>query len=715
MSDLAWLPASGVSKTALARRPLTARLQAPKHGADGDSVVAGFAEQHDYFEKVSKDGKASALFGYREAVAEHELVHCARASGRPGGRVQEHDGKADLPTKPVTFFAKHGRDMGFTLTSPSRESILSSKSTVRIGPSWCEADSQKQELMEEISHFERSHLADGVDLDDTPAGSPAGSPEPNTNAWRQSLVPTEAEKVSNGLKDLENCRDGMRALPLEEAEHQMPPSVAKVLQRHPSLLDIEVAALHKSGLRHGHGAPAAAAESDSGGSALSPMLPVMPGQGVGAKGVRLPCLATLPFSPPPASLVASKSPRSPRSPRRDLPGTWDAQHPDAVDHESPLYKSGAITDRTFRTDFGRKEDPLNTHRAHGLTAGACPPAAPFPVAVSDVSAFGRNAQWVRQVGQGTWQGGKVAAIAPFYQSWDVYSSARFKTEVARIRAAQDRRQQLEEPTTGAGLDPSPHAPVGPLHGPRRAWNFRYSMTHEEAVSRAFDLDTSPYGGSDSRVWRASVMRPGVAQNEPVVWPGTVAKDASLEGTQRNRTLPQGHCGDFRSTNVRLPDGTYRQRPLSPSSPGNKQTSLVVQTSKDYITEARHLTKGGRYFTDEPPLPASPSSPGAWKPPQRKPGAGWAQGVMAAASSLPPDRAQLPERSVPAYKPLAAILADHDHRGLDEASVAVQWQPFKHTRGPRHDATRWDHYLCPPGMKLFVSGVHLGLCPALPRV
>ena len=682
-----WEPVnSGVTKTSKPTRPLTARLQAPKLGAQGENVVAGFAEQQDFFAKVSKDCKTSNLFVYRDDVAQHE-----RDRAKDRGLERHSPGQVDVhPMKPVTFFAKHGRDMGFTLTSPSRDSILSRKATVQLESSGCaaEAGSQKQELRDEISHFERTHLAHHGDFDDTPPGSPADSPEPDANPWPQSLVPTEDEKVHRGLADLEKARGNMGGNFKKDMPKSLSPSVLGLMQRHPSLLDIEVDTLNK---------PAAAPD---GAGALSPRSPVSPSQRLAGKGAKLPSLSSLPFSPPPVSVYAGRSPRSPCSPRRDLPGTWDSRHPHAVDHECSMYKSGALTDRSFRADVRQKQDPLNTHRAHGFSVGAHPDSAPHPPTVSDVSAVGRNAQWVRQVGQGTWQGGRVASIAPFYRSWDVYSSAKFKTEIGRIKAAQDRRQLLEEPATGTGLDPSPHVPIGPLRGRRRAWNFRYDMTYEETVSRDFDLDTSPYAGADSRVWKASVMRSKVAQNGSAAWPGTVSGDLSLEGARRNRTLPQGHSGDFRSINVRQTDGTYKQRPVSPSQ-GKLGTSLVVQTSKDYITDVRHFVKGGRYYTDEPSLPASPSSPGPWRPPHREPGAGWAQGVMAAASSLPSDRANLPEKAVPPYKPLASILADHDHRGLDENSVGVQWQPYSRDRGPRHDATKWKHYFSPPGMKLFV--------------
>jgi hypothetical protein len=328
------------------------------------------------------------------------------------------------------------------------------------------------------------------------------------------------------------------------------------------------------------------------------------------------------------------------------------------------------------------------------------------VLVSNVTATGRNAQWKREYGQGTWQGGKVAAIVPFYPSWGVYTSAKFNMEKGAVKAAVDRRELVDKHgITGAGLDPNANVPVGPMHGRKRVWNFRYNMTYEESVSRSFDLDTNAYygqNGRDTKVWQKTVKRSLIDELKPAVWPGTVSGDTAMFGAHRNRVLPQGHTGDFRAQLVKQADGTFEHRPLSPSTMGKVQTSLDVHNSRDYIIEDQRRTRGGRYFTDEPALPASPSSPGPWSPPARQPGAGWKQGSMALASNLPPERASLPEQAVPPWKSVAWLMENHDHRGLDEHSVDVQWQPYSRDRGPNHDGSRWDHFLCPPSNKIFVS-------------
>jgi len=688
-----WMPVIvGVTKTSRVTRPLTARLQEPKVSAEGDCVLAGFDQKEDFDEKVSKDKKTSNLFVYRQDMAQREREKRGEYVGIcRGGEVGMQ--VVDMQT---SFFKKLGRDKGFTITSPvmdrrsaahvqaSKESILSSSSTVQHQMSGEEAP----ELMQEISQFERTHLAGHAEL---------FRQKPQARPWRQGMVPSKREIAIKGVEELETDRRKMSVLP-HHVKKGLTDEAKNLLQRHPSLLELELDTLQDQGLNQSTTTPVQ--------NSASNMIGLLDCAGLsGDTHGRVCKMGKSPLSPLPAAAMATiTSPRSPRAPRRDLPGTWDAQHPDAIDHEKLAFTSGAVTDRTFNAHKGEiKYDPLNTHRAHGFEVGS--PQSP----ITDVTAHGRNAQWTRQYGQGSWQGGKRAAIAPFYQSYQVYSSARLSTDKLHVEAALARRELLEEPMSGMGQDPNANIPIGPLHGRKRPWNFRYDMTHNETISRAFDLDTSPYGGADTKIWATCVTRSGVDQNRPGVWPGMVSADREIQGSRRNQVLPQGHSGDFRSTLVKMPDGTVKHRPLSSHTKGKIQTSLFVQGSKDYILEHRQISKGGRYFDHELALPASPSSPGPWQPPPRKIGAGWGQGVMAQASNLPANRSEMAKQQVPAWRSVASLMREHDHRGLDETSVAVQWQPYKRDRGPMHEATLWDHYLTPPGMKMFVSVVCVRAC------
>jgi hypothetical protein len=543
--------------------------------------------------------------------------------------------------------------------------------------------------MDEIDHFERTHLASRIDLTDRP----------------------DSERTTKTFEELKQTRTatqedlGSKGSQVDNSSSPFSRSVSVLsLSRPTTQIDI-------FDKRATTGAAGHVGRGDC-----------HDGQGSEARLTKM-SLVKLPFSP-----SSHNSPRSPREiemsrkARRDLPGTWDAHHPCAVDHESPAYKSGALTDRGFshaemiRNGTLKKHDPLNTHRGHGFEVGT------NKSRIDDVTAWGRKAQWKRQYGESTFQGGRWASIAPFYRSWDVYSSGNFKTDMAIVQAAVDRRELLEEPASGMGLDPCPNAPVGPLHGRRRIWNFRYNMTYEESISRSFKLNTNPTtevpfttgtSSVDTKTWKSSVERPMIDLNQPPAWISPVSGDKSLEGSRRNCTLPVGHCGDFRSTLVKQSDGTVQHRPISPRTQHKVQTSLTVKSNKDYIVDHRYYDKGGRYYTDEPALPKSPSSPGPWNPPKRDPGAGWAQGVMAKCNVMPANRDQLPGKfcdprgscegttTLPPWKSVAWLMSNHDHRGLDDDAVAVQWQPYKTDRGPTHAACRWDQYMNPPGMAFLV--------------
>ena len=697
----AWHPVvRGVSKPKGKPRPLTARLQEPKE--QGGVVVTGFADQEDFAEKLRKDAREGHFGDYRLEMAKSE------ESGARNWRAAADAGAGPVVAKESSFFKRHGRDMGFTITSPrrrtgetspvrgSQETLASVRSTVQpqnsTSSSAREPEPSEQELLEEIALFERTHLSG------QPAQTGAAAAAAPARAARRDM--SDSAPADRGVEALDAARAKMTNV-VRDAAPAVSAEAAQLLARHPSLKQLEVwlATYSDQGLPE-HAAQAGGQESF--GRAAGKAGTTSPPRQEGGAGAKKPSLATLPFSPPPAAAVSPGATRSPRSPRRDLPGTWDSRHPDAVDHESAAFRSGALTGRGAPSEPWIKYDPLNTHRGHGFTVGSPPEGT---ASVSDVTATGRNRQWKRQFGQSTWQGGKVAAIVPFYPSWGVYTSASFDTERGAVKAAVDRRELVNQHgDTGAGLDPNANVPVGPMHGRKRVWNYRYHMTYEESVSRSFDLDTNSYygqNGNDTKVWQKVVKRPLIDENKPAVWPGTVSGDGDMWGARRNRVLPQGHTGDFRAQLVKQPDGTVVHRPLSASTKGKVQTGLDVHNSRDYIVENRRAVKGGRYFTDEPPLPASPSSPGPWKPPARQPGAGWKQGSMARASDPPPERASLPEQALPPFRSVAWLMQHHDHRGLDEHSIDVQWQPYSRDRGPTHDGTRWDHYLCPPGTKIFV--------------
>jgi hypothetical protein len=697
-----WQPVTtGVTNILRNVRPLTARLQEPRLAANSNCPASNFTDQRDWYDKMLKDQKTSNLHDYRQGIALHERTK-SKASV-----AELHARKIDGVLPQISFFQKHGRDMGFTFVSPRRsvdnvamqascESDLSRTSTVKNQSTTLESGSAERALMQEISRFECTHLSNLDGLDD----SPATTPEP-----REAVLAgeTRAAEASNGI--------------VVYAPHPLP-SVAHSKQ--PIGDQKEDPA--------GPGDAASATERSERQAPPSSSSPTRTAKSPGRMS-----MSTLPFSPLSYGSASASSPlagmRSPRGlPRRDLPGLWDSRHPDAVDHESlpsdSQVQSPVSTIRCFEPAMAdRKHQPLasssagdalHTHRAHMVAAGRSSPHS--PVAGAGTSLCREAESFVRHVsrrdGQGIYRGGNVAAQLPFYQSFGVYASARYNTDLQHTRAALARRELLEEPKSGTGLDPDANVPVGPLSGRKRVWNFRYNMTYDESISRAFALDTSPQDGSDSLVWKACVERSHVDENTPRIWPGTVPGDRVLDGPHRNRVLPQGHTGDFRCSYVREVDGTYKHRPQSPKTMGKVQTGLDVISSKDSIRDQRYLTRGGRFYTDEPRLPASPQSPRGWNPRKRKGGAGWSTGVLAHAVPMPANvenRALVPERALPPYKPLAALLADHDHRGLDEDSIKVKWQPYnKHDRtGDTHEMALWKQYLNPPGMALFVSAlIHL---------
>jgi hypothetical protein len=267
---------SGVSKPKGTLRPLTARLQEPKVPEQGGVVVARFADQSDFAEKLRKDQREGHFGDYRLQMAKSE------EAGARSWRAIAAGGASPAVAQETSFFRKHGRDLGFTITSPrrgvgqtsplqrpSQESLASARSTVQQQNS-----ADEHELLQEIDRFERTHLERRGPL----------------------VVPAEAETSQDqGLLDSAAQAGGGQSSVIQGA--------------------------------------ASRAGSTS---------PARPGGGGGA---RMPSLAGLPFSSPPAAAVSPGAARSPRGPRRDLPGTWDSRHLDAVDHESAEFLSGALTHR----------------------------------------------------------------------------------------------------------------------------------------------------------------------------------------------------------------------------------------------------------------------------------------------------------------------------------------------------------------------------------
>ena len=265
--------ASGVSKPKGPLRPLTARLQEPKVSEQGGAVVARFADQSDFAEKLRKDQREGHFGDYRLQMAKSE------EAGARNWRAIAAEGASPVVAMETSFFRKHGRDLGFTITSPrrgvgqtsplqrpSQESLASARSTVQQQNS-----ADEHELLQEIDRFERTHLV-----------------------RRGPVVSADAE-TSQGLLD----------------------SAAQAGGGQSSVFQI-------SASRAGSTSPA------------------RPG---GAGGARKPSLAGLPCSKPKEEAVSPVSTRSPRGPRRDLPGTWDSRHPDAIDHEGAEFQSGARTHR----------------------------------------------------------------------------------------------------------------------------------------------------------------------------------------------------------------------------------------------------------------------------------------------------------------------------------------------------------------------------------
>jgi len=245
----AWQPVvSGVSKPKGTQRPLTARLQEPKVSETSGVVVACFADQSDFANKLRKDQREGHFGDYRLQMAKSE------EAGRDLGS---------------TTSPRRGVGKTRQLQRQSQESVASARSTVQQQKS-----ADEHELLQEIDHFERTHLER--------RGPPVGYVEAETSQ-------------DQGLLD--------------------------------------------SAAQAGGGQSSVFQGAASRAGSISPARPG------GGGGARKPSLAELPFSPPPAAAVSPAATRSPRGPRRDLPGTWDSRHPDAVDHESAEFRSGAHTHR----------------------------------------------------------------------------------------------------------------------------------------------------------------------------------------------------------------------------------------------------------------------------------------------------------------------------------------------------------------------------------